>query len=171
MCVVQRHHVRYTTTRCSMEPQNAEPSNLFSASVWVSTDIEMNRHRHIGYLGDGQTDSCRDSVQSGLGLILTLCVQMDGTGRLNLQEFRHLWNKIKQWQVGACICWFNFHLRPSIYSWTLICPHSSSREYLSTTMLTSQEPSIVMRWETLSTMQVMWKIFSATPWWSQMELC
>uniref|UniRef100_A0A671WWA2 Calpain-3 n=1 Tax=Sparus aurata TaxID=8175 RepID=A0A671WWA2_SPAAU len=24
--------------------------------------------------------------------------EMDGTGRLNLQEFRHLWNKIKQWQ-------------------------------------------------------------------------
>ncbi|XP_016121177.1 calpain-3-like [Sinocyclocheilus grahami] len=23
---------------------------------------------------------------------------MDGKGRLNLQEFRHLWNKVKQWQ-------------------------------------------------------------------------
>jgi len=33
-------------------------------------------------------------------LFLTGSVQMDETGRLNLQEFRHLWNKIKQWQVG-----------------------------------------------------------------------
>uniref|UniRef100_A0A3P8S9I2 Calpain-3 n=1 Tax=Amphiprion percula TaxID=161767 RepID=A0A3P8S9I2_AMPPE len=31
-------------------------------------------------------------------LVLTATLQMDGTGRLNLQEFRHLWNKIKQWQ-------------------------------------------------------------------------
>uniref|UniRef100_A0AAQ5Y0F7 Calpain-3 n=1 Tax=Amphiprion ocellaris TaxID=80972 RepID=A0AAQ5Y0F7_AMPOC len=31
-------------------------------------------------------------------LLLTATLQMDGTGRLNLQEFRHLWNKIKQWQ-------------------------------------------------------------------------
>uniref|UniRef100_A0AAQ5ZYU7 Calpain-3 n=1 Tax=Amphiprion ocellaris TaxID=80972 RepID=A0AAQ5ZYU7_AMPOC len=34
-------------------------------------------------------------------LLLTATLQMDGTGRLNLQEFRHLWNKIKQWQVGT----------------------------------------------------------------------
>lgn len=27
---------------------------------------------------------------------------MDGTSHLNFQEFRHLWNKIKQWQVRKC---------------------------------------------------------------------
>lgn len=65
---------------------------------------------HVGFQGlGGQTDSCSDSVQSGPGLVLTVCVQMDGTGRLNLQEFRHLWNKIKQWQVGGAVfalAWF-----------------------------------------------------------------
>lgn len=33
---------------------------------------------------------------------------MDGTGRLNLQEFRHLWNKIKQWQVCLRVCLYLF---------------------------------------------------------------
>nr|XP_033967797.1 calpain-3 [Pseudochaenichthys georgianus] len=36
--------------------------------------------------------------QNGDGTIRLSVLEMDGTGRLNLQEFRHLWNKIKQWQ-------------------------------------------------------------------------
>ncbi|RXM98220.1 Calpain-3 [Acipenser ruthenus] len=43
---------------------------------------------------DLKTDGFRlESCRSMIALMDT-----DGTGRLNLQEFRHLWNKIKQWQ-------------------------------------------------------------------------
>ncbi|KPP73508.1 calpain-3-like, partial [Scleropages formosus] len=39
-------------------------------------------------------ESCRSMIAlMDVSLLLT-----DGSGKLNLQEFRHLWNKIKQWQ-------------------------------------------------------------------------
>ncbi|KAF3700840.1 Calpain-3 [Channa argus] len=42
---------------------------------------------------------------------------MDGTGRLNLQEFRHLWNKIKQWQ--GIFKHYNFDQSGSINSYEM----------------------------------------------------
>ncbi|KAK6481151.1 calpain-3 isoform X1 [Huso huso] len=46
--------------------------------------------KHKDLKTDGfSLESCRSMIA---------LMDTDGTGRLNLQEFRHLWNKIKQWQ-------------------------------------------------------------------------
>uniref|UniRef100_A0A3B4XXT8 Calpain-3 n=1 Tax=Seriola lalandi dorsalis TaxID=1841481 RepID=A0A3B4XXT8_SERLL len=62
-----------------------------------------------GEVSTGRTDAAPQCEHSSAdlnteGFSLESCrsmialMDMDGTGRLNLQEFRHLWNKIKQWQ-------------------------------------------------------------------------
>ncbi|MGH0114480.1 UNVERIFIED_CONTAM: hypothetical protein FKN15_018799 [Acipenser sinensis] len=51
--------------------------------------------KHKDLKTDGfSLESCRSMIA---------LMDTDGTGRLNLQEFHHLWNKIKQWQVGETI--------------------------------------------------------------------
>lgn len=52
-----------------------------------------------------QAESSRPSLQiqgdfAMCCVALTSLLQTDGSGKLNLQEFHHLWNKIKAWQVG-----------------------------------------------------------------------
>ncbi|XP_041927228.1 calpain-3 isoform X2 [Alosa sapidissima] len=48
----------------------------------------VSKHKEMNTEGFS-LESCRSMIA---------LMDMDGTGRLNLQEFRHLWNKIKQWQ-------------------------------------------------------------------------
>uniref|UniRef100_A0A3Q3XHF0 Calpain-3 n=1 Tax=Mola mola TaxID=94237 RepID=A0A3Q3XHF0_MOLML len=48
----------------------------------------ISKHKDLNTEGFS-LESCRSMIA---------LMDMDGTGRLNLQEFRHLWNKIKQWQ-------------------------------------------------------------------------
>ncbi|KAM6961354.1 calpain-3 [Aplochiton taeniatus] len=51
----------------------------------------VSKHKDLNTEGFS-LDSCRSMIA------LMDVSFMDGTGKLNLQEFRHLWNKIKQWQ-------------------------------------------------------------------------
>uniref|UniRef100_A0A8C5GJZ8 Calpain-3 n=1 Tax=Gouania willdenowi TaxID=441366 RepID=A0A8C5GJZ8_GOUWI len=74
----------------------------------IAGDVSQERHRHralnsysllgqnlkLGFYKDLNTEGF--SLESCRSMIALM--DMDGTGRLNLQEFRHLWNKIKQWQ-------------------------------------------------------------------------
>uniref|UniRef100_A0A8C9ZSK7 Calpain-3 n=1 Tax=Sander lucioperca TaxID=283035 RepID=A0A8C9ZSK7_SANLU len=48
----------------------------------------ITKHKDLNTEGFS-LESCRSMIA---------LMDMDGTGRLNLREFRHLWNKIKQWQ-------------------------------------------------------------------------
>ncbi|XP_062858470.1 calpain-3b isoform X2 [Trichomycterus rosablanca] len=49
----------------------------------------VSKHKELKTQGFS-LDSCRSMIA---------LMDTDGTGRLNLQEFKHLWNKIKQWKV------------------------------------------------------------------------
>ncbi|XP_029900929.1 calpain-3 isoform X2 [Myripristis murdjan] len=65
---------------CEMEITANELKNVLNRVV--------SKHKDLNTEGFS-LESCRSMIA---------LMDMDGTGRLNLQEFRHLWNKIKQWQ-------------------------------------------------------------------------
>ncbi|XP_053098305.1 calpain-3b isoform X2 [Pangasianodon hypophthalmus] len=49
----------------------------------------VSKHKQLKS-GGFSLDSCRSMIA---------LMDTDGTGRLNLQEFKHLWNKINQWKT------------------------------------------------------------------------
>ncbi|KAJ3613588.1 hypothetical protein NHX12_019834 [Muraenolepis orangiensis] len=51
-------------------------------------DKVVSKHQELNTEGFS-LETCRSMIA---------LMDMDGTGRLDLQEFRHLWNKVKQWQ-------------------------------------------------------------------------
>ncbi|XP_067336467.1 calpain-3 isoform X2 [Channa argus] len=67
----------------------------------------ITKHKDLNTEGFS-LESCRSMIA---------LMDMDGTGRLNLQEFRHLWNKIKQWQ--GIFKHYNFDQSGSINSYEM----------------------------------------------------
>lgn len=85
---------------------------------------------------------------------LTSILQTDGSGRLNLQEFHHLWKKIKAWQVGweSNVGVGRVNLGLCV---TAIFEFSIFRKSSNTMTQTIPAPSIAMRCEMQSMMQVL----------------
>uniref|UniRef100_A0A8C6LJS2 Calpain-3 n=1 Tax=Nothobranchius furzeri TaxID=105023 RepID=A0A8C6LJS2_NOTFU len=72
----------YVIIPSTYEPHQEGDFILRLSSLLMCLDKDLNTE---GF----SLESCRSMIA---------LMDMDGTGRLNLQEFRHLWNKIKQWQ-------------------------------------------------------------------------
>lgn len=103
---------------------------------------------------------------------LTSFLQTDGSGRLNLQEFHHLWKKIKAWQVrrerskGV-----KEGVNSGGYYVTSVLKSSIARKFSNTMIQTSLVPSTAMRCEMQSMMQVLGKQVGGgdvdSGWWKQ----
>ncbi|KAM9777611.1 calpain-3 [Neosynchiropus ocellatus] len=64
----------------------------------TANDLQQVLNRLISKHKEGRSDCF--SLDSCRSIVALMDVSfMDGTGRLNLQEFRNLWNKIKHWQT------------------------------------------------------------------------
>lgn len=127
--------------------------NTRSGQGWISWAKPFYRGPPLHSPSEGLHPSQEDFAMCPVAL--TSFIQTDGSGRLNLHEFHHLWKKIKTWQVGGENKGGSKEgTNSEVECVTSVLKFSIARKFSNTMTQTNPAPSTATRCAMQSRMQV-----------------